>query len=47
MMKPTKIEGTAARYRIVHTCEACGMVRRNDVALGDDAEAMLAIAGIH
>ena len=43
MMKPTAVEGTTPHYRIVHTCERCGTVRRVDVAKHDSDESLLAL----
>ena len=47
MMEPIALEGTVARYRIVHKCKKCALVRRVDVSDSDDTEAVIAIAGKH
>ncbi len=47
MMQPIAIEGTVARYRLVHKCAKCSMVRRVDVSEMDDVNALLALAGKH
>lgn len=44
MMRPFKIEGTTPKYRIVHECEVCGFIRRNDVQEEDDPDAVIALA---
>lgn len=45
MMEPTSLEGTTPKYRIVHTCTVCAMVRRVRVAADDDAETLVALSG--
>lgn len=45
MMKPVALEGASPRYRLVHRCTLCGLRRVNDIAVQDDASAMLEIAG--
>lgn len=44
LMEPIRIEGTAARFRIVHRCTRCVLERRNDVAANDEPDALVAIA---
>jgi hypothetical protein len=47
MMEPVAVEGTVARYRLVHRCKKCRVERRVDVSPSDDTETLLALAGKH
>jgi hypothetical protein len=47
MMEPVALEGTVARYRILHRCKKCGATRRVDTSPADNPEALLALAGKH
>jgi RNHCP domain len=44
MMEPIALEGTTPKYRIVHKCQKCGLVRRIDVANADDPEMLVALS---
>jgi hypothetical protein len=44
MMEPIALQGSTPHYRIVHRCARCGIIRRVDVALGDDPETVLALS---
>jgi len=44
LMEPIRVEGTSARYRIVHRCLKCMIERRNGAALNDESEALIALA---
>lgn len=45
-MRPVRLEGTAARYRILHRCEKCGHEKMNDAAENDSPEALVELARI-
>lgn len=45
MMEPIGVEGTSARYRLIHRCVKCGLERRNDLAADDNMDALLRLAG--
>jgi hypothetical protein len=45
MMRPISIEGSSPDYRIVHRCERCGMIRKVNVATGDEPQALIALSG--
>ena len=47
LMKPLRLEGSTPSYRIVHRCLQCQVERRNNVAAGDDAMAIVALAKSH
>lgn len=44
MMEPIALEGTAARFRIVHRCVRCKLDRKNDVVSEDDKDALVGVA---
>lgn len=44
MMEPVRVEGTVARYRLVHRCTRCDVEKRNDVAPNDNSNTLVAIA---
>lgn len=44
MMEPIALIGSTPKYRIVHRCTKCGTVRRVDVSLSDNAEAIVALS---
>ncbi len=43
MMEPSAVEGSTPRYRLIHTCTRCGIVRWVDVASNDDPNTLLAL----
>ena len=45
MMEPISLEGTTPKYRIVHTCQKCGAIRRVKIANADDADAIVTLSG--
>ncbi len=44
MMKPERIEGATARFRIVHKCTVCGHEKINDADAHDNPDALVALA---
>lgn len=44
MMEPLNLEGSAAAYRILHRCQACGAEKWNQAASEDDFEKVLEVA---
>ena len=44
MMEPVAVEGASPRYRIVHRCLTCALVRRVDVDTADDMNAVIALS---
>ncbi len=47
MMEPVRVEGTSAKYTIIHHCTVCGVERRNRTDAADDPTALVAIAKRH
>lgn len=45
MMEPIAVEGSSPSYRIVHSCAACGAVRRVTASTEDDSDALARLAG--
>jgi rubrerythrin len=45
MMEPIGIEGSSPSYRVIHSCEKCGLIRRVNAAPEDDPEALARLAG--
>lgn len=44
MMEPTGLEGSTGKYRIIHRCLRCKIMRPIAVAKNDDMRAVLSIA---
>jgi hypothetical protein len=44
MMRPTGIEGKEGEWVIVHTCEKCGLEKRNKVGKEDEMGSVFAVA---
>lgn len=44
MMEPVRVEGTAGKFRIVHTCVKCDKEHRNNTVADDNQDALIAIA---
>ena len=47
LMEPVRIEQKKGAKVIVHRCVACNKEKRNEVAKGDDFDAILAVATKH
>ena len=45
LMEPVALEGSSPDYRIIHRCIRCKVERRNNVQMGDNSEAIVALAG--
>ncbi len=45
MMEPTRIEGGTDDMRIIHRCIKCKFQRRQRVAVEDDGDALVRLAG--
>ena len=45
MMKPIRVEGPTGKYRIIHECEACGIIRPIAIGKDDDMQTILGLAG--
>lgn len=44
MMEPIALEGSTPKYRIVHRCLKCKMIRRINVTASDDPALLLALS---